>query len=388
MSSVPAPEPERRTVWLIGVLLGFESVMYSVLTPLLAHYAHEFAASKPAIGLLAAAYPAGMVPGSLLGGWFATRAGVRRTTFIGLVLFTAAIVPFGFGSSIAVLGGLRFIQGVASGCIWGAGLAWVIAVAPSARRGEVLGSVLAASVFGVLVGTMLGTLADAIGTKLVFVGIGVLALGLTVWTLDFREPPRTSLGGAAPLRALISNRRFMLGLWSVVLVACAIGATSMLLPLRLSRFGASDVEVGVTFVVASLVSMLVTPWLGRVVDRRGIVVALSVGLAASGALIAALPLPSGALPLAVLTVLALGAPLVAAEMGAVSVMTDAVERIGAALVFGTMLFNLAYATGETVGAPSAGTLSRATSDTVPLVLLAGAMLLTILPVLLARPRRA
>jgi predicted MFS family arabinose efflux permease len=148
------------------------------------------------------------------------------------------------------------------------------------------------------------------------------------------------------------------------------------------------VEVGVTFVLASLVSMLVTPWLGRVIDRRGIVLPLSVGLASTGVLIAALPLPHGALPLAVLTVLALGAPLVAAQMGAVSVMTDAVERIGAALVFGTMLFNLAYAIGEAVGAPAAGTLSRATSDTLPLVLLAAAMILTIPPVVLARRRLA
>jgi MFS family permease len=388
VSSVQALEPDRRTVGLIGVLLGFESVMYAVLTPVLALYARELGASKPAIGVLAGAYPAGMVPGSLLGGWIVTRAGVRRTTFVGLLLLTAATAPFGFASSIAVLGGLRFIQGVASGLIWSAGLAWVIAVAPSARRGEVLGSVLAASVFGILVGTMLGTLADAIGTKPVFVGVGVLAVGLTVWTLDFPEPPRTSLGGAAPLRALISNRPFMLGLWCVVLTAGTIGATSALLPLRLSRFGATDVEVGVTFVLASLVSMLVTPWLGRLIDRRGIVLPLSVGLASTGVLVAALPLPHGALPLAVLTVLALGAPLVAAQMGAVSVMTDAVERIGAALVFGTMLFNLAYAIGEAVGAPAAGTLSRATSDTLPLVLLAAAMLLTIPPVVLARQRLA
>jgi predicted MFS family arabinose efflux permease len=311
---------------------------------------------------------------------------VRRTTVVSLVLFTAAIAPFGFGASIALLGGLRFIQGVASGGVWSAGLAWAIAIAPSARRGEVLGSVLAWSIFGMLVGMMLGTLADAIGTKVVFVGVGVLALGLTVWTLDFREPPRTSLGGSAPLRALISNRHFMLGLWTVVLVAGAIGATNALLPLRLSGFGASDVEIGVTFVVASLVSALVTPWIGRAVDRRGSFVPLSVGLAATGVLIAALPLPHDALRLAVLTVLALGAPLVSAQMGGMSVLTDAMERIGAAVAFGTMLFNLAYAIGEAVGAPGAATLSRATSDAVPLVLLAASMLLTILPVLLARPR--
>ena len=66
--------PEGRIVLLISVLLGFEAVLYSAVTPILPHYANEFSASKPAIGLLAAAYPAGMIPGSLLGGWIATRA--------------------------------------------------------------------------------------------------------------------------------------------------------------------------------------------------------------------------------------------------------------------------------------------------------------------------
>src|SRR5438105_5690925 len=120
--------PEWRTVVLIRVLLGFESVLYSVVTPVLPHYAHEFAASKPAIGLLAAAYPAGMLPSSVLGGWLATPPGVRRATVVGLLLFTVAIVAFGFGSDIAVLDGLRLIQGIACGFIWGGGLAWVIAV--------------------------------------------------------------------------------------------------------------------------------------------------------------------------------------------------------------------------------------------------------------------
>jgi len=106
----PRVDPERRTVTLIRVLLGFESVLYSVLTPVLPHYAHAFGASKPAIGVLSAAYPAGMLPGSLLGGWIATRAGVRRATVVGLLLFRGAIVAFGFGSEIVMLDGLRFVQ--------------------------------------------------------------------------------------------------------------------------------------------------------------------------------------------------------------------------------------------------------------------------------------
>ena len=47
--------PDAHTVLLVSVLLGFEAVLYSVVTPVLPHYQHEFGVSKPAIGLLAAA---------------------------------------------------------------------------------------------------------------------------------------------------------------------------------------------------------------------------------------------------------------------------------------------------------------------------------------------
>ena len=362
---------------LIRTLLGFESVLYSVVTPVLPHYAHQFAASKTAIGVLAAAYPAGMIPGALLGGWIATRAGVRRTTVTGLLLFTASIAPFGFASTITVLDGLRFVQGIACGCMWGGGLAWVIAIAPRARRNEVLGSVFASAIFGTLIGPIVGTAAVAGGTGVVFACVGAVSLGLTGWTLRHPEPPPATLGTGAPLRLMARNPRLILGFWLIVLEACTIGATGTLLPLRLSRFGASGVAIGVTFVLASLMSAILTPAIGRVVDRRGIALPLGAGLGLTALLLALLPLPQAAVPLAALTVITLGGPLTASTIPAMSLMTDAIERVGAALAFGSMLLNLAWAIGETIGAPTAASLSRATSDAVPLALLAAAMLLTL-----------
>jgi MFS family permease len=370
-------DPERRTVTLIRALLGFESVLYSVLTPILPHYAHVFGASKPAIGLLTASYPAGMLPGSLLGGWIATRTGVRRTTVTGLLLFTGSIVAFGFGSEIAVLDGLRFVQGIACGCIWGGGLAWVIAISPRDRRGEMLGSVFAAAIFGTLIGPVLGTMAVAAGTGVVFACVGGVSLLLTAWTLQHPEPPRAALGAGAPLGVLARDPRIALGCWVILLEACVIGATGTLLPLRLSAFGASGVAIGITFVLASVLALLVNPPIGRLADRRGIVLPLTIGLGGTAVLLALLPLPQSPLPLAALTVLMLGGPLTACGMPAVSIVTDAIERVGAALAFGSMLFNLAWATGETIGAPAATSLSRATSDAVPLAALAAVLLATL-----------
>lgn len=375
--AAPAVDPERSTVALIRVLLGFESVLYSVLTPVLPHYAHAFAASKPAIGVLAASYPAGMLPGSLLGGWLATRAGVRRTTALGLLLFTGAIVAFGFGADLLVLDALRFVQGIACGCIWGGGLAWVIAIAPRERRGAVLGSVLASAVFGTLVGPLLGTIAVAAGTAVVFACVGGVSLALSAWTLGHPEPPRAALGAGAPLRALSRDPKIVLGCWVILLEACTIGATGTLLPLRLSSLGASGLAIGVTFVLASLLSVVLNPAVGRLLDRRGAALPLGAGLAAAAVLLALLPLPRSPLLLAALTVLALGGPLTAYAMPAISIMTDAIEHIGAALAFGSMLVNLAWAVGETIGAPAAASVSRATSDAVPLSALAAATLATL-----------
>ena len=52
---------------------------------------------------------------------------------------------------------------------------------------------------------------------------------------------------------------------------------------------------------------------------------------------------------------------------AVSLLTDSAERAGFALVIATTLVNLAYAIGETIGAPVAAGVSNATSDAVPLL---------------------
>jgi MFS family permease len=376
-----ARAPGGRIVLMISVLLGFESVLYSTVAPILPHYAHEFGASKPAIGLLVASYPAGMIPGSLLGGWIATRAGVRRTTIVGLLMFTVSIIPFGFATDIATLDLLRFVQGAACGCIWSGGLAWVIALVPRERRGEVLGSVMAAAIFGTLLGPIVGTLAVAVGTEIVFTGVGAVSLALAAWTLRHPEPPPLARERHTPLRALATSPALILSAWLIVLEAAMIGATGTLLPLRLSHLGASGVAIGVTFVLASLLATITSPQIGRVVDRRGPRLPIALGLLVTALVIAALPLPASALGLAVLTVIALGGPSTALMIPSMSVITDTAERLGVPIALATMVLNLAWAVGEAVGAPTTATVAHLTSDTVALLLISIAMLGTLVVVL-------
>ncbi len=379
-------DPAHDTVVLVRVLLLFESAMYSAITPVLPHYAHALDASKPAVGVLAGAYPAGIIPGSLIGAWIATRAGVRRTTVIGLLLFAVSIAGFGFATSIVALDALRFIQGAGCGFIWGGGLTWVITVAPRERRGAMLGSVIGAAIFGTLIGPVLGILAVSVGTGPVFAVVGAVAFALAAWTQRHPEPKRQTLAAEAssPVRALVGSPLIRLGCWLILLEAATIGATSALLPLRLAHFGAHNIVIGAVFLVASLISMSVSAPIGRLVDRRGAGVPLCAGLTLTAILMALLPLPQSAALLAIVSVIALGGPLTAYTIPALTVITDTAERIGIPLAVATMMLNLAWASGEVIGAPAAANLSQATSDAVPLLALSAIMVLTLRPVIKAR----
>jgi MFS family permease len=378
--------PPRRLLLLVRVLFLLESSLYSAVTPILPHYADSMGASKSQIGILAAAYTAGLIPGALLGGWLAARAGVRRTTVIGLLIFASALTAFGFASTLPWLDGLRVAQGVASGCIWGGALTWVIAATPTSRRGQVLGSVLAAAIFGTLVGPVLGTIAVAVGGRVLFSVVAGLSLVLAGWVMRSPEPQRQPSVERPPLRRLLATRGLLLGGWLVMLDAMTIGATNTLIPLRLASFGAHAVVIGGTFLCASALSTVVSPLTGRLSDRRGAVLPMGVGLAGAAVVLSLVPLPGSALPLALLVVILMGCCVTGFGIPAAWLLTDATERAGLAVAVGTTLFNLAFAGGETIGAPLAAGLSQLTSDAVPLLGLAAVMLASLGLVVRGRSR--
>jgi MFS family permease len=371
--------PTARLTRMIRCLLLFESAMYSAVTPVLPHYARVLHASTPAIGVLAAGYPAGLIPGALLGGWLAARRGVRRTTLAGLIGFGLAIAGFGLATDLVALDLLRVVQGLFCGLIWGGGLTWVIAAVPAGRRGKVIGGVIAAATFGTLLGPVLGTVAVAAGTGPVFCATGAVALGLAAWARLHSEPdtcpPTGSIVGQ--LRGALRAGGFGLGAWLITLEAMFFGAANALLPLRMAHFGASGVVIGATFVAASALATVLSPLVGRAVDRHGARLTITAGLLAGAPLVAALALPHDVIALVILAVVALGAPMTAGMIPAVSLMTEATERAGVTLILATTAVNLSYAIGETIGAPAAAGISELTGDAVPLLIISGLLLATL-----------
>src|SRR5690348_5761697 len=166
----------RRLVIMVAAIVLVDTMFYAAIAPLLPYYKHHFDLSKSAAGMLAAAYPAGTLLGSLPAGWLAARAGVRPTVLAGLSMMIVASLAFGFAHSIVVLDVARFVQGVGGAASWAAGLAWLMARAAGTRRAELIGTALSAAIAGGLLGPVLGTAASQTSPQLVFSLVAALGV--------------------------------------------------------------------------------------------------------------------------------------------------------------------------------------------------------------------
>jgi MFS family permease len=350
----------RRLVLLVGAIVLVDTMFYAAITPLLPKLVADLDLGKNGAGVLTGSYAAGALLGSLPAGWMIARFGVKPTVLVGLTLMSVSCLAFAFGATIGVLDAARFLQGVGGACSWAGGMAWVAGEAPRERRGALLGSAMGFAIFGVQLGPVVGAVARGVGQEVAFsstVLFGV-ALGVWAWTMPVRRSEGDTL--ATPAEAL-RNRQMLAGMWLTALPAAAFGVLDVLAPLRLDALGASALALGATFFAAAGVEAVIAPAVGRYTDRRGARMVIRGGLAATVAGLVVLQLPDTALGLAVVVV-AVSGLLGVLWVPAMGLLTGGAERIGLDHGFAFAYFNLAWATGFTLGAFAGGTLAEVTSD--------------------------
>jgi MFS family permease len=170
----------RRLVLFVACIVFTDTMFYAAITPLLPELSDKYDLTKTGAGILAATYPAGTLLGSIPGGWMASRFGVRPTVLAGLALLVGASLTFAVADSIVVLDIARFAQGLGGAASWAGAFGWLIGAAPRERRGELIGTAIAAAVGGALFGPVLGAAADELGQGPVFGAVGVAGVGLMV----------------------------------------------------------------------------------------------------------------------------------------------------------------------------------------------------------------
>jgi MFS family permease len=366
----------RRLLVLVSAVIFVDAMLFTALTPLVPGYAEEFDLSKAGAGLLVGAFGAGALFGGIPGGIAASKLGPKSAVVGGLVILSLSSFAFAAADSAATLGIARFVQGFSSTTTWAGALAWIAVAAPLAKRGEVIGAVFGAAVFGAIVGPLFGGVAESIGIRVSFVALGAIALVFALLASLARSSTVEPLTRAGLARAF-GDPRFLGGLWLNTLPALLFGTLVVLAPLTLDEHGWSTLAIGLVFFGAGLLEIVVSPLLGRTSDRYGRLLPIRAALTASIVVASLLALASAPAVVAILVAAA------AVSFGGfyapgMSLASRRAETAGLAqgLAFGTM--NTAWALGNMTGPIGAGALASRFGDAVPYLVGATLCALTLL----------
>ena len=307
MSDHTPPVTKRRYIPFIVVLSAMGVMGFSVVSPALPDLAAALGVSDASIGWVQGAVS---LPGavlSLLLGWLADRVG-RKPVLVGaLFLFGAAGTAAAFVDSFAQLIALRMIQGAGGGALLGLPVVIIGDLFEGDDRTKIMGwnlaSITTASAVSPLVGGVLAE-SDPFRPFLVY------AVALLLIPVAMQLPTDVKRRPELPLRHVRAALMQMRARATLVdfLGAIPTAATSILAfggivfvgtPLHLdAAFGLGPSMRGLVISVASGVAALVSLNFGRIIAKLGRagVFTSSIGAAATGLAVMALPLGVWAMP--------------------------------------------------------------------------------------------
>ncbi len=360
----------RRLLILASLVVFVDTMFFAAIVPLLPGLSDEFGLSKTGAGLLSGSYAAGTLLAAIPGGLMASRVGPRRTTLIGLGVMTVTVLVFAFAQTAPLLIASRFLQGAAGACSWAGALSWLVAASPRARRGEFIGTAMAAAIVGVLVGPALGAAAEILSRALVFSAVGALGLGLALLTLRIPPPPRGT--GKASIKAFAAATRstpVRFGFLLILVPGMIFGSIDVLVPLEMDALGSGAIAIAAVFLASAGLEAVVAPFAGRVSDRRGRFLPCALGLTAAVLTMLLIQVPETAWTLGAVVIFAV--PLIGTLWSpAMAMLSDGSEASGLDLGLAFGFTNLGWGVGHTLGAVVGPAIADARSNDLAYMVLA------------------
>ena len=351
----------RRLLALSCAIVLVGTIFYAALYPLVPFFQEEFGLSKSTVGILSGAYGAGVLVGSVPGGYLASRSGVRVTALVGLTLMSVTSVMFALVDTSWLLVLTRFAGGFGSSLSWVAAFTWLVDRAPEERRAELIGVMISAAVVGALLGPVLGSVAATVGLLPAFASVAVAGAAIAVWAAF--EPAPASSGNVSLIPALgtVRQPRLLTALWFIGLSPLLFSALAVLVPLDLNRLGWGAAAVGTVFFVSAVFEAVVHPLLGRWSDRSGYRPPVIAGLLVSIGILILLTFAGSPWVIGLLVVLAAGA-FNATLVPGTALFSRGTEKAGMDRAVAFAITNFAWASGYAVGAPVGGFLADLRGD--------------------------
>lgn len=363
--------PSRRLILFAGGVFAAESGFYAVIPPLIPRLVSEAHLTTTQVGLLVAAYPAGVLLGAVPSIAMVDRFGVRNTTFAGFALLIAATLGFGWGTGGIVLDAARLVQGFGGAVAWSGVLAWLTSTTSLSRRGSVIGAAVGFALVGMVLGPAMGAVAAAAGRGLVFSLLAVLLAALAVSGPSGAPASMHSRGSVRALVRLIRNRRAAVGNGVLAVVGIVGGATWSLTPLLIVRLHGTAVTIAWVLAASYLLAALLNVAVGRISDRIGRLAPALVGLVVAALLLPTLPFFASLAPLVITSIVA-STFVAGLWTPSAAMITDAADAGTRGQAVGVAAVNATWAAGGAVGAPLMASLADSAGFMLPFVL-AGAL---------------
>lgn len=367
----------RRLLAVVVLVTLFESTFFAALAPLLPALKDEFGFSKSAAGLLTSSYAIGVAIIAIPGGLVGARVGPKRVVMAGVIVLGLGSIAFGLADSYTQLVLARGLMGLGAGMAWTSSFAWLVLASPKERRAELIGYGVSGATVGSLIGPALGGAAAEIGRVWVFMAVAAVAVAVLLIASRVAGPRPNDRQGFRDLLGALRHSRVAGGLGLLSLPAFCVGVLFVLGPLALDDAGFGPFGITATFLCASATLGVLSPLVGRRMDRRGRRGAVSAMLIAATALSLALPWVRERWPLAVIIAFA----AVCYELFWVpgtALLSEGIEAAGVHQSLGFALMNLTIGPGFIVGSAAGGALASATGDKVPYILVGCCTAITLL----------
>ncbi|PAS96474.1 MAG: MFS transporter [Candidatus Dactylopiibacterium carminicum] len=257
-----------------GAGLAVSSIYYN--QPMLSTLAHEFGASAAAIGRIPTLTQVGYALGIPLLAPFGDRYDRRKVILAKTVLLALALLAMAGAQSLAQLCLLSVVVGAAASLAQDFVPA-AATLAPEARRGKIVGSVMTGLLLGILLSRVVsGGVTEWLGWRVMF-GLGALGIAALGVIAARRLPsfaPTTDLPYAALLGSLATLWRRHAGLRRAALAQAFLSAafsafwSTLAVMLAQPPFGYGATVAG-AFGLAGAIGALAAPVAGGIADRKG-----------------------------------------------------------------------------------------------------------------------
>jgi MFS family permease len=340
-----------------------ESTFYAVVPPLVPGFIHDLGLSTTEIGVMVAAYPAGVLCATLPAIALTDWAGERTSALAGVVILLASTLAFGWAPSPLAIDVARFAQGAGGAIAWAGGLGWLVSAAPADRRASAIGRTLGAAGIGMVIGPLIGAAASQLGRPAVFTALAIALAGVVVIAPAAPVAVRVRRRATEALISLLSHGQAALGASLLVTVGVASGTIAALMPLLvISRHG-SAAAVAAILTTSYLLGSVLNVVMGGTADRIGRHFPTVGAFALAAALLPLLPNVTALWALAGLAVVAIG--FVSSLWTPTAAMVSDGAARGAGQGVGVAALNAAWAAGASAGAYIASRLAESRGPALP-----------------------